>query len=111
MAMDSQIRCTTLRVLNKLQTFIDLSRSPYVPDQFEQSLLELLKNETILHVLDEVVPLAAKFQHRNHRFIDGSSDFFLIAKSNRCVPSFSRQNQFAKVVFIFGSAMADYLMY
>jgi hypothetical protein len=70
-AIDSQIRYTTFRILNKLQSFIDLSRSPYVPDQFEQYLLELLNNETTLHVLDEIIPLAAKFQHKNHQFIDG----------------------------------------
>ncbi|UJR21826.1 hypothetical protein I4U23_024900 [Adineta vaga] len=69
-AIDSHIRYTTFRILNKLQTFIDLSRSPYVPDQFEQYLLELLKNETTLLVLDEVIPLAAKFQHKNPQFID-----------------------------------------
>jgi len=70
-AIDSQIRYTTFRILNKLQSFIDLSRSPYVPDQFEQYLLELLNNETTLHVLDEIISLAAKFQHKNHQFIDG----------------------------------------
>lgn len=70
-AMDSQIRYTTCRILNKLQTFIDLSRSPYLPDQFEQYLLELLNNESTLLVLDEVIALAAKFQHRNPRFTDG----------------------------------------
>ena len=41
-AMDSQIRLITLKILNKLQTFIDLSRSPYVSKQFEQNLLDLL---------------------------------------------------------------------
>jgi hypothetical protein len=70
-AIDSQIRYTTLRILNKLQSFIDLSRSPYIPDQFEQYLLELLNNETTLLVLDEIIPLAAKFQHKNAQFIDG----------------------------------------
>lgn len=72
-AMDGQIRHTTLRILNKIQSFIDLSRSPYLPDQFEQSLLELLTNEPTLQVLDEVIPLAAKFQHRNDQFITGLS--------------------------------------
>ena len=71
-AIDSHIRYTTIHILNKLQTFIDLSRSPFVPDQFEQYLLELLKNETTLLVLDEIIPLAAKFQHKNSQFIDGS---------------------------------------
>lgn len=71
-AMDTQIRCITLRVVNKLQGFVDLSRSPYVPNQFEQNLLELLRNETHLQVLDEVIVLAAKFQHRKHHFTDGS---------------------------------------
>lgn len=70
-AIDNQIRYTTFRILNKLQSFIDLSRSPYLPDQFEQYLLDLLNNETILHVLDEIIPLAAKFQHKNSQFIDG----------------------------------------
>jgi hypothetical protein len=70
-AIDSQIRYTTFRILNKLQSFIDLSRSPYLPDQFEQNLLELLNNETKLVVLDEIIPLAAKFQHKNPQFIDG----------------------------------------
>jgi hypothetical protein len=70
-AIDSQIRYTTFRILNKLQSFIDLSRSPYLPDQFEQNLLELLNNETTLVVLDEIIPLAAKFQHKNSQFIDG----------------------------------------
>ncbi len=70
-AIDSQIRYTTFRILNKLQSFIDLSRSPYLPDQFEQNLLELLNNETKLVVLDEIIPLAAKFQHKNRQFIDG----------------------------------------
>ncbi|CAF4257700.1 unnamed protein product, partial [Rotaria sordida] len=69
-AVDSQIRYTTFHILNKLQSFIDLSRSPYIPDQFEQYLLELLNNETTLLVLDEIIPLAAKFQHKNHQFID-----------------------------------------
>ncbi|CAF0809532.1 unnamed protein product [Adineta ricciae] len=69
-AVDSHIRHTTLRILNKLQTFVDLSRSPFVPDQFEQYLLELLQNETTLLVLDEIIPLAAKFQHKNSQFID-----------------------------------------
>ncbi|CAF4405350.1 unnamed protein product, partial [Adineta steineri] len=73
-AFDSQIRCTTFRLLNKLQTFIDLSRSPYIPAQFEQYLLELLRNETTFLVLDEIIPLAAKFQHKNHRFIDAFPD-------------------------------------
>ncbi|CAF1361882.1 unnamed protein product [Adineta steineri] len=73
-AFDSQIRCTTFRLLNKLQTFIDLSRSPYIPAQFEQYLLELLRNETTFLVLDETIPLAAKFQHKNHRFIDAFLD-------------------------------------
>ena len=69
-AMDSQIRLITLKILNKLQTFIDLSRSPYVSKQFEQNLLDLLVNENTLFVIDEVIPLAAKFQHRNPRFIN-----------------------------------------
>ncbi|CAF4488881.1 unnamed protein product [Rotaria sp. Silwood2] len=69
-AIDSQIRYTTFYILNKLQSFIDLSRSPYIPDQFEQYLLELLNNETTFLVLDEIIPLAAKFQHKNHQFID-----------------------------------------
>lgn len=70
-AMDSQIRLITLKILNKLQTFIDLSRSPYVSKQFEQNLFDLLVNENTLFVIDEVIPLAAKFQHRNPRFING----------------------------------------
>jgi len=70
-AMDNQIRYTTFCILNKLQTFIDLSQSPYLPDQFEQYLLELLNNETTFFVLDEIIPLAAKFQHKNPQFIDG----------------------------------------
>jgi len=70
-AIDRQIRYTTFRVLNKLQTFIDLSRSPYVPDQFEEYLLDLVNNETTLLVLDEIISLAAKFQHKNPQFIDG----------------------------------------
>jgi hypothetical protein len=70
-AIDTQIRYTTFRILNKLQSFIDLSRSPYIPDQFEQYLLDLLNNEATLLVLDEVIPLAAKFQHKNQQFIDG----------------------------------------
>lgn len=72
-AIDSQIRYTTMKILNKIQSFIDLSRSPYLPDQFEQYLLELLSNEPTLQVLDEVIPLAAKFQHRNEQFITGLS--------------------------------------
>ena len=72
-AMDSQIRCTTLRLLNKLQAFVDLSQSPYVPDQFEVNLLELLNNEATLTVLDELIPLAARFQAKNRRFIDGEA--------------------------------------
>ena len=71
--MDSQIRCTTLRLLNKLQAFVDLSQSPYVPDQFEVNLLELLNNENTLIVLDELIPLAARFQGKNRRFIDGEA--------------------------------------
>jgi hypothetical protein len=70
-AIDSQIRYTTFRLLNKLQSFIDLSRSPYIPDQFEEYLLELLNNETTFLVLDQIIPLAAQFQHKNHLFIDG----------------------------------------
>ncbi|CAF4145273.1 unnamed protein product [Rotaria sordida] len=66
----SQIRYTTFYILNKLQSFIDLSRSPNIPDQFEQYLLELLNNETTFLVLDEITLLAAKFQYKNHQFID-----------------------------------------
>ena len=71
LATDSLIRHLTCQLLNKLDDFIDLSRSPYIPDQFEQYLLELLNNETILVVLDKIIPLAAKFQHKNQQFIDG----------------------------------------
>lgn len=70
-AIDSQIRSTTFQILNKLQSFMDLSRSPYMPDQFEQNLLEILNSETTLLIIDQVIPLAAKFQHKNHQFIDG----------------------------------------
>ena len=44
-------RCTTLHILNKIQTFIDLSQLSYAPYHFEQYLLELLNNESILLVL------------------------------------------------------------
>ena len=70
-AIDNQIRYTTFQILNKLQSYIDLSRSPYIPEQFEKYLLELLYNETTLLVIDEIIPLAAKFQYKNPLFIDG----------------------------------------
>lgn len=72
-AIDSQIRHRTLHFLNQLQSRMDLSRSAFVPDQLETNLLELLNNETILNVLDEVVPLASRFQWKNPRFIDGKT--------------------------------------
>lgn len=73
-AVDSQIRYSILRLLNQLQNFVDLSRSPFVPDQIESNLLDLLTTESTLNALDEVLPLAGKFQEKNPRFIDGKRE-------------------------------------
>ena len=73
-AVDSQIRYWILRLLNQLQNFVDLSRSPFVPDQLELHLLDLLTNESTLNALDEILPLAGKFQEKNPRFIDGKRE-------------------------------------
>ena len=109
-AVDSQIRYTTLRILNKLQSFIDLSRSPYLPDQFEQYLLELLNNEPTLQVLDEVIPLAAKFQHRNEQFISGSYRSIKAQKLERVFfSSFSQSINFLEMARLFRSTTSSHL--
>ncbi|CAM4816368.1 unnamed protein product [Rotaria magnacalcarata] len=94
-AIDSQIRHTTFQILNKLQSFIDLSRSPYIPDQFEQYLLELLNNETTFLVLDQIIPLAAKFQHKNPQFIDA---FLRRINSPKWLPYVDRRRQLVSLL-------------
>lgn len=81
-AVDTQIRNRILQFLNRLQSMIDLSRSAYIPDQFETNLLELLNNETNLSVIDEVLRLANRFQWKNSRFIDGKLSFFSRSVAN-----------------------------
>jgi hypothetical protein len=71
MAIDSQIRCRTCRFLNQLQSHMDLSQSFNIPEQFSIDLLNLVQNESLLPVLDELLPLASQFQRKNARFIDG----------------------------------------
>jgi hypothetical protein len=97
-AADSQIRYSILRLLNQLQNFVDLSRSPFVPDQIELNLLDLLTNESTLNALDEILPLAGKFQEKNPRFIDGKREVgYVTVRINRFSSSLSTSNSFVEM--------------
>lgn len=70
-AADSRVRQLTFRLLNQIDSFIDLTQTPLLPKNFQSILLDLLTNETNQTVLDQMIPLASKFQEKNQRFIEG----------------------------------------
>ena len=96
-AVDSQIRYSILRLLNQLQNFVDLSRSPFVPDQIELNLLDLLTNESTLNALDEVLPLAGRFQEKNPRFIDGENAKPRDGRNHSTLSSLSPSSPFSEM--------------
>ncbi|CAF4506915.1 unnamed protein product, partial [Rotaria magnacalcarata] len=58
-------------------------------------LLELLNNETTFLVLDQIIPLAAKFQHKNPQFIDA---FLRRINSPKWLPYVDRRRQLVSLL-------------